>query len=184
MNELEKIIKSCIEGKRKAQEELYKLFSKKMYGVCLCYSKDYTQAEDVLQEAFVKIFQNIKQFQNKGSFEGWIRKIVVNTALEKFRKQHLLLDEREVYNYHDNFSYDDIISDITAKDLLQLVQELSPQYRMVFCLYAIDGYSHEEIADQLGISEGTSKSNLSRARKILQDKVNTYYGNYKRVASL
>jgi len=174
---LEEIIKACKSGKRNAQEELYKMFSRKMYGVCLRYSKDSTAAEDVLQDGFIKVFQNIKQFEGKGSFEGWVRKIMVNSALERYRKQHFMYANNDVEHYSEDFSYDDIISQVSAQDLLKLIQELSPQYRMVFCLFAIDGYSHDEIAQMLNISEGTSKSNLSRARKILQQQVKEMYGH-------
>ncbi len=172
---IDKIVKGCIAGNIKYQEKLYKLFSRKMFAVCLRYAKDYTEAEDVLHDGFIKIFEKINQFKFKGSFEGWIRRIMVNTALDKYRKQNLLYPVDDINEYSENFNYDDIISNITSKDLLKLIQELSPKYRMVFVSYAIEGYSHKEISEMLGISIGTSKSNLSRARKILQDKINKYY---------
>jgi len=181
VEELDEIIKGCKAGKRAAQGKLYKLLSKKMFGVCLIYTKDYTAAEDVLQEGFVKVFSHIAQYQNTGSFEGWVRKIMVNTALERFRRQKLLYSDKEVEEYANDFSYDDIVSNISARDLLDIVQELTPQYRMVFSLYALEGYTHKEIADQLGISEGASKSNLSRARVILQHKVEKLF-QHKRIA--
>lgn len=175
MEELNDIIKGCKSGKRAAQAKLYKLLSKKMFGVCLIYTKDYTAAEDVMQEGFVKVFTHIKQYKHTGSFEGWVRKIMVNTALERFRKQRLLYADKEVEQYANDFAYDDIVSNISANDLLDIVQELSPQYKMVFSLYAIEGYAHKEIAEKLGISEGASKSNLSRARVILQNKVEKHF---------
>lgn len=171
MDSLEQIIKACVKGKTDAQEQLYKMFAAKMYGVCLHYSKDSTEAEDILQEGFYKILKNIKSFKNEGSFEGWVRRIMINTALEKYRKQKFLYPVNDVFEVAEDFSYDDIISEISAKDLLKLIQNLSPKYRMVFNLYAIDGYSHKEIGEMLGITIGTSKSNLSRARIILQKKV-------------
>lgn len=170
-DELKEIVKGCKAGKRKAQKQLYEMFARKMFGVSLLYTKDYTAAEDIVQEGFVKVFTNIKQFSFKGSFEGWIRRIMVNTALEKYRRQNHLYPVEDVAPYMDEVGYDDTISQISANDLMEIIQELSPQYRVVFSLYAIEGYSHKEIAKKLSISEGTSKSNLSRARKILQDKV-------------
>ena len=175
---IEDIIKGCINGKHAFQEKLYKLFSGKMFGVCLHYSKDYTAAEGILQESFVKIFAKISQFNFDGSFEGWIRRIVVNTAIDKLRKQSLLYVLTDDYSKVDNFGNDDITSDISAQDLIKIIQELSPQYRLVFNMYAIEGYSHTEIGQMLGISEGTSKSNLSRAWHVLQEKVRSMYYLY------
>ena len=172
---IDKIIKECVAGNIKYQGKLYKLFSRKMFAVCLRYAKDYTEAEDILHEGFIKIFEKINQFKFKGSFEGWMRRIMVNTALDRYRKQHLLYTVSDVSEYSEDYNYDDIISNISAKDLLRFIHELSPKYRMVFVSYAIEGYSHKEISEMLGISIGTSKSNLSRARKILQDKINKYY---------
>ncbi len=169
------IVRECAEGKRKSQEALFKMFAPKMFGVSILYTKDYSEAEDVLQESFVKVFGRIKQFKFEGSFEGWVRKVVVNTALEKHRRKTRLYPVHSVEDYVEEHSYQDIASVMDAADLMKLVHELSPQYRVVFSLYAIEGYSHKEIADMLNISEGTSKSNLSRARKILQDKVREHY---------
>ena len=120
---------------------------------------------------FTCFFKNIKSFKSEGSFEGWVRRIMINTALEKYRKQKYLYPVSDVFEVAEDLGFDDVISNISAKDLLALIQELSPKYRMVFSLYAIDGYSHKEISDMLGITIGTSKSNLSRARIILQKKV-------------
>lgn len=177
MKHLEKIIEGCVSGKSESQSKLYRLYSKKLFGISLYYSKDYTEAEDILQDSFIKIFRNVKQFNATGSFEAWMRRIVVNTALEKFRKQNYLYSISEVNEYVEDFSYDDIISEISVKDLLKLIQELSPKYRMVFNLYAIEGFSHKEISKKLDISVGTSKSNLARARTILQDKVKKFYNS-------
>ena len=169
------IIKACIKGNRLAQNRLYQMFADKMYGVCLRYAENEDEAKDILQDGFIKVFLNLKQFNDKGSFEGWIRRIVVNTALEKFRdKKHMFaVSMNAEYDPNINF-YDHIISELSAKDLLKLIQELSPQYRTVFNLYAIEGYSHKDICDILDIKEGTSKSNLSRAREILKEKVNKF----------
>ena len=142
-----------------------------MYGVCLIYSRDAEEAKDILQEGFIKIFQKLDQFTGKGSFEGWMRRIFINSALEKFRvKKAILLVDEDMEVLAGEVD-DKIIDLLSAKDLLQMIQDLSPQYRLVFNLYAIEGYSHKEISKRLNISVGTSKSNLSRARSILQEKV-------------
>ena len=176
MNNQLDIIKACIKGNRKAQKQLYQMFSDKMYGLCLRYAKDKDEAKDILQDGFIKVFLNLKQFNNKGSFEGWIRRIIVNTALERFRDKNYLFAVNMENNYDaGDYEYDHILSEIAANDLLKLVQELSPQYRTVFNLYAVEGYSHKEICKMLNIKEGTSKSNLSRAREILKEKIKDYY---------
>ncbi|MEA3494763.1 MAG: sigma-70 family RNA polymerase sigma factor [Bacteroidota bacterium] len=171
MNNLDEILKGCRKCKRDAQSKLYKLYSSKLFFVCLYYSKDQTEAEDILHDGFLKIFNKIGQYKGKGSFEGWMKRIMINTALEKFRKQNQLHPVNDVYEYIEDVSYEDVISQISFNDLLKYVQQLSPKYRMVFNLYGIEGYSHKEISKEMGISIGTSKSNLSRARNILQEKV-------------
>lgn len=175
--DLEKIIKQCKKNDRAAQSALYRMFSAKFYGVCLFYSKDSTEAQDILQDGFIKVFENIKQFENKGSFEGWMRKIFVNTALERFRRKKLLftLDD-PAGNDYDDHDFSEFESQIHAQDLLTIIKDISPQYRMVFNLYCIEGYTHAEIGKMLNISTGTSKSNLARARKVLQEKVSEKYG--------
>jgi len=176
---LDEIIYKCREGNSKAQSELYRLFSPKMYGVCLRYAKDTANAEDILQEGFVRVFTKIEQFEFKGSFEGWLRRIMVNTALEKFRKHDRLYPVEEMQIYEATEWVEETISSISAAELMVMIQELPPRYRMVFNLYAIEGYSHLEIGEMMNISEGTSKSNLSRARMILQKKVLGSYGSEK-----
>lgn len=175
MNQTDKIVKGCIKGDSKSQRQLYQMFAGKMFGVCLRYAKDYTEAEDMLQDGFVKTYEKISSFRFQGSFEGWLRRIMVNTALEKIRKQNILYPVGDIYEYAEDVSYDDILDGISAKDLLIIIQSLSPKYKMVFNLYAIEGYTHQDISDKLGISVGTSKSNLSRARQILQEKVKKLY---------
>jgi len=139
------------------------------------YAGNYNDAQDILQDGFLKVFEKIDQFGFKGAFEGWVRKIMVNTALERFRTNY------QVINISDNLKeveleqHADFTTDIDARELIRFVQELSPKYRVVFNLYAIEGYTHKEISGMLGITEGTSKSNLSRARDILQEKVNRFY---------
>jgi len=173
---LKEIIKKCSSGDGKAQAMLYQHFAEKMYVVCLRYSKDATEAEDNLQEGFVKVFTKIKQYSFKGSFEGWMRRIIVNTALEKFRKKNHLYPVEDVVVYENVAFTNDLVERISAQELLSIIKELPPRYKMVFNLYAIEGYSHKEIAEMMGISEGTSKSNLSRARAILQKKVTIEFG--------
>jgi len=171
VNHLDEIIKGCVRGNRDSQGKLYQMFSGKMYGVCLYYSKDQTEAEDILHEGFLKVFNYISQYKGEGSFEGWIRRIMVNTSLEKYRKQNILYPVGDIYDYIEDVGYEDIISNISMNDLLKMIQDLSPQYRMVFNLYVMEGLSHKEISELLVISEGTSKSNLSRARTILQNRI-------------
>jgi RNA polymerase sigma-70 factor (ECF subfamily) len=150
------------------QELLYKRFSSKMYAVCLRYSKSADDAQDMLQEGFIKIFRNLEKFRGEGSFEGWIRRIFVNTSIEQLRKA---VNLNQVSETHEN-SIEDLewnaLDKFAAKDIIKIVQELSPGYRQVFNLYVIEGFSHKEISEMMGISEGTSKSQLARSKVILQ----------------
>jgi RNA polymerase sigma factor (sigma-70 family) len=173
------IISECIAGNQKALAELYHQFAPKMFGVCLRYAKDTSEAEDNLQDGFVKVFANLNTFRNDGSLEGWIRRIMINVSLEKIRKQHLLYPVEDVSVYDTvNFS-DDVIAKISADDLMKIIQELPPRYRLVFNLYVIEGLSHDEIAQEMSITKGTSKSNLSRAREILKKKVQETFGELR-----
>lgn len=165
---LEEIINGCRNNHPKAQEQLYQLFAKKFFGVCLKYSSNYDDAQDNLQDGFLIIFKKIEQFSNRGSFEGWAKRILINNALQKFKGVRFMevLDENiaevEVDIEDHNLSLD---------YLLQIIQELPDQYRIVFSLYVLDGYPHKEISEMLGISIGTTKSNLFRARLILKEKI-------------
>ena len=166
---LEQLIKQCKKRERKAQEELYKLFSGKIFGICLKYSRNKVEAEDNLQDSFMTIFNKMEQYTFKGSFEGWMRRITINTVLQKYRKEGVfelvaedIKDEAEVLVDDANVSLD---------YLLAIIQELPDRYRLTFSMYVLDGYSHKEIAELLSISEGTSKSNLARARMILKTKI-------------
>ena len=169
------LIHGCIARKRKYQELLYANFSPKMFAICLRYASDYHSAEDILQDGFVKVFRNIHKFRHEGSFEGWLRRIFVNTAIEHYRKAVPMYPILEVNNSHLDVIDDLTLAQLEADDLMGLVQSLSPGYRTVFNLYVIEGYSHKEIAEMLGISEGTSKSQLARARYLLQKKVRQLY---------
>lgn len=178
MSDIKKIIKGCLAGNRRDQELLYRRHSAKLYAVCLQYSGNDEEARDILQEGFIKIFENLQNYKHEGSFEGWIRRIVVNTALEKFRSRHSLfrVDDIDTISEPEAEPDNEDYSGLQAVDLLYIIRELPPKYRMVFNLYAIEGYSHREIGSMLNISEGTSKSNLSRARIILQRRVSSLTG--------
>ena len=156
------------------QESLYQRFASKMYGVCLRYAGTSQDAEDILQEGFVKIFKKIGSFRGEGSFEGWLRRVFVNTAIEHFRRKRYLQPVGEKEENTIEGKYLSVLDDMAEKDVLALVQQLSPGYRTVFNMYVVEGYTHKEIADMLGISEGTSKSQLSRAKVILQDMVRQF----------
>jgi len=176
VSKLNNIVKACLKGDPKAQAQLYEQYAGRLYALCLRYTNNEDEAKDILQEGFIKIFDKLQQYKNKGSFEGWMRKVIVNTALEKIRKENrFMLVEDETMIENDQYKYEHVLEDIERKELLGMIQELSAQYRMVFNLYAIEGYSHKEISQKLNISEGTSKSNLSRARELLKSKIEKRY---------
>lgn len=166
---LKKLIQNCKKGERKAQEQLYRTYSNVLFGICLKYSRNKTEAEDNLHDSFMIIFDKIDQFKFKGSFEGWMKRITVNTVLQKYRKDQYLKLVTE--NIEEETDVDYEYADIQLSTLLQYVQELPTKYRLTFNLYVLDGYTHKEISDLLGTSQGTSKSNLARARMILRDKI-------------
>lgn len=165
------LIKGCLESSRRAQEELYRRYSPRMYAVCLRYAGNGEEAADILQEGFIKVFKKLESFRGDGSFEGWMRRIFVNTAIEHFRRKRYLVPVTEKEENTIEGDYSTALDNLGAKDIMALIQELSPGYRTVFNLYVVEGYTHKEIADMMGISEGTSKSQLSRAKVILQDLV-------------
>jgi RNA polymerase sigma-70 factor (ECF subfamily) len=180
LDNLEQLIGDCMSGRRAAQNRIYEIFAPRMLPVCLRYANDKEEAEEILQEGFIKVFTHILQFRREGSFEGWIRRIVVNAALQRYREKARMypvvsLQEEIAVTTTSNETY----AKIGYKDLLALVQKLPPAYRLVFNLYVFEGMKHKEIAEALKISEGTSKSNLYDARLILQreimklDQVNT-----------
>src|ERR1017187_5283808 len=162
------VIQGCMSGDRKFQQVLYNMFSAKMFAVCLRYANEYNSAQDLLQEGFVKVFKNIEKFRSEGSFEGWVRRIFVNTAIEHYRKQVNLyaLHDSEIRSYE--YYEENALETLKHEDILKMIQTLSDGYRTVFNLYVIEGYSHKEIGEMMGISEGTSKSQLARARYLLQ----------------
>ncbi len=163
------LIKMCIKGDRRCQNILYENLSPKMMVVCYRYSRNREDAEDTLMEGFLKVFENIKQFRNEGSFEGWVRKIMVNTAITKFKKTNTLAVVVSIESIHYGIKSDEnTFDEMGAKQLMEMIQQLPPAYQMVFNLYSFEGMKHKEIAVKLGISEGTSKSNLFDARAILK----------------
>jgi RNA polymerase sigma factor (sigma-70 family) len=166
------LINRCKKGERKAQELLYRQFSSKMLGVCFRYAADKMEAEDMLQNGFIKVFQKIEDYRRDGSFEGWVRRIMVHSSIEYYRKHHKMVHLADIEDAKHEPSISPLAtSNLAAKDLLVLIQQLSPGYRMVFNLYAIEGYSHKEIAAIVGITEGASKSQLSRARDVLKQQI-------------
>ena len=168
------LIQGCIEGNRRMQEELYNRFASKMYAVCLRYAGNSDDAQDILQDGFIKIYKNLSRFRGEGSFEGWIRRIFVNTSIEHLRRKTYLKPIAEKEENTLPLKEKSVLDNLGEKDILKLVKQLSPGYRTVFNLYVVEGYTHREIGDMLGISEGTSKSQLARARVILQDMVAKY----------
>lgn len=170
--ELNKLIKQCANNNRKAQKEIYQLFAGKLFSICLKYSKNKQEAQDNFQDGFITIFNKIGQFKFKGSFEGWIKRIMVNTVLLKYRSRRVLnivteeIPDEVVVNVDDD--------EVSLDFLLNLIRELPERYRLVFNMYVLDGYSHKEISKMLQIAEGTSKSNLARARVILKQKIENY----------
>ncbi|SHJ60658.1 RNA polymerase sigma-70 factor, ECF subfamily [Maribacter aquivivus] len=168
---LEELIHNCKKGDRKAQELLYRAYATTLYGICLKYSKSKSQAEDTLHDSFMTIYDKIGQFKNKGSFEGWMKRITVNTALQKYRKQEYLNVVTD--NTEEEVTVDNVYDDISLQTLLGYIQELPNKYRATFNLYVLDGYTHKEISELLGTTIGTSKSNLARARALLKEKIET-----------
>ncbi len=166
---LEKLIEKCKNRDLKAQSEVYHLFAGKLFALCLKYSKNHQDAQDNLQDGFITIFKKIDQYQFKGSFEGWLKRIMINTALQKYREKSVLNLVTEEIPERIDVEVDE--EEVSLDFLLNLIQQLPNQYRLVFNLYVLDGFSHKEIAGMLGISEGTSKSNLSRARMTLKKRL-------------
>jgi RNA polymerase sigma factor (sigma-70 family) len=167
------LIKACIKEDAASQKEVFNRFSGRMMGVCLRYARNTADAEDILQDAFIKVFDKLYQFKFEGSFEGWIRKIVVNTALKKYSLRRY---EKEVVGYEVKDKDETVVepsayADLTQKEIMDLVNMLPNGYRLIFNLYVIEGYQHDEIAEMLGIQPGTSRSQLVKARNMLQKQI-------------
>lgn len=166
------LIEGCKNNNREAQYKLYSLLSGKMFAVCLRYAKHREAAEDLLQEGFVKVYTNIDKFRGDGSFEGWIRRIIVNTAVEHYRKSAKMYPVVDVDEVYTDISEGNVSDSLELEDIMNCINKLSHGYKTIFNLYVVEGYSHKEIAEMLDISEGTSKSQLARARYLLMDMIN------------
>ena len=162
------IVDRCLQGDQKAHKQLYQTYSDKMFAVCLRYGSGRQDAEDILQDGFIKVFKNLERFQFKGSFEGWIRRIIVNSAIEHYRKNVKWKYTEDAQEVHIASTEIGIIQTLKANDLMNLVQKLPVGYRTVFNLFVVEGYSHQEIAEMLGVSESTSKTQLFKARAALK----------------
>ncbi|WP_224998470.1 RNA polymerase sigma factor [Cesiribacter sp. SM1] len=166
----EEIIEGCRQGKPSAQEKLYNLYSRRMMAVCVRYTKSRFEAEDIFHEAFVKVFNNISKYKGEGSFEGWVRRIFVNTAINHYNKNRKYQKQVD-YSAVEEMTptSEDIVSDLSGKELLTFIDQLPEGYKLVFNLYVMEGYNHAEIADMLQIAEGTSKSQLAKAKAYLKN---------------
>lgn len=171
---LDNIIQGCLQNKRTSQEALFKLFYSKMMIICLRYTSDRDTAQELLQDGFIKVFEKLKVYEDTGSFEGWVKRIVVNTCIDYYRKAKrnpLLYDDDAAFKDEDDVLQNidtEHLSDVNTSIIMQEIANLSPAYRTVFNLFVIENYSHKEIAEMLGITEGTSKSNLAKAKANLQ----------------
>lgn len=175
---LEQLIHDCQNNSIKAQEQLYRLFASKLFSVCLKYSRNYADAEDNLQDGFLIIFKKIGQYQFKGSFEGWAKRVMINNVLQKYRTEGVVeLVNENIPDEEESIEVED--ESVSMEFLLSIIQQLPDRYRMVFNLYVTDGYSHKEIAEMLDITVGTSKSNLARARIILKEKIEAQQSSTK-----
>lgn len=173
------MVQGCIAGKRLMQKQLYDQYAKKMMAVCLRYSRTSFEAEDIMQEAFIKVFENIQNFKGQCPLEFWIRRIMVNTALKHHRKMMHVSSSSAENDKVENIPEDEIVfSSYAYEELLTMIQSLAPRYQLIFNLYAIEGYAHKEIAAMLDISEGTSKSQYSRARAILKNMLERHEETY------
>ncbi len=165
------IIEECKRGKNGAQANLYKMFASKMFAVCMRYSESREEAEDNLQDGFIRVFEAIKNFKHNGSFEGWLRRVFVSICLKKIKKTVKLYPIDDIEIPDDNWVNSEILEEISQDKLFELINNLPYKYQLVFNMYVLDGYTHEEIGSILKISAGTSKSNLFRAKKLLRDKI-------------
>jgi len=173
---LKEVIDGCLKNDRQKQGELYRMFASRMYGICLRYTGNTMDAQDILQEGFVKIFSSMKQFNGQGSFEGWMKRIFINMALDKYRSRitHLSVDDLNDDNTGLKDSEASAIEMLSEKEILNAIRNLPDQYRLVFNLYILEGMSHHEIAEMLNIGVSTSRSNLARAKTLLKGKIEYY----------
>lgn len=174
------LARDCARGKTEAQEKLYRMYYRKMFGICMRYGGNRDNAEDMLQDGFIKVLRDIGKFRAEGSLEGWVKRVIVTTCLEQLRKQSRLIPMTDLEQARTQHAGEDVVAQMSSDEIMNLVTELPAGYRTVFNLYAIEGFNHKEIADMLDISEGTSKSQLSRARDMLKRRLHqlkeTSYG--------
>jgi len=166
-----KLIQDCLDGKPLAQQRLFKKFYGFVMAICLRYSCDKDEAKEILQESFIKVFKSLHSFKYEGGLSNWMKRIVVNTAIDKFRSRHAESDKVRMDEKMVIFDENDVVSKMNRDDLLACIKELPVGYRTVFNLYVIEGYTHKDIAERLGISEGTSKSQLFKAKQMLQQMI-------------
>ena len=171
MLEYSEIIEACVKGDRHAQRSLYEIFSKKMFVVCLRYTKSQQEAEDILQDSFIKVFKNLKGYRGDSRLDYWIKRIVVNTALNSQRKKLYMYPMVDIEDVKSDFDLNKTLAAFGLEELLNMIKELPTGCQTVFNMFAIEGFSHKEIAEMLEVSEGTSKSQFSRARKLLKEKI-------------
>lgn len=169
------ILKACLQGDRQAQHDLFYMYAGKMMAVCNRYARHRQEAEDILQDAFVKVFTNLHTYEHSGSFEGWVRRIIVNTAIKNTLKKSFSHEDIGLEHVVEDYNDPDVFSLMSEEELIKMISDLPDGYKVVFNLYAIEGYSHKEISEMLGIEETTSRSQLMKARRILQSKVNEFY---------
>jgi RNA polymerase sigma factor (sigma-70 family) len=180
LEDFREIIEGCIAGDNRARENLYRMLAPKMFGVCLRYAKDRAEAEDNLQDGFIKVYTTLKDFRFQGSFTGWVRRIMVTTSLDKYRNNHKLVRVEEMKKTDTPVEENMALTELPVEELINLIQKLPPRYRLVFNMFVMEGYNHLEISKELGISEGASKSNLSRAREILRNKLQFQYSEIRK----
>lgn len=183
--QFKQLIDGCLQGDRRSQQAVYKLLYGKMKAVCLRYTRDSDQAMDVLQEGFIKVFQNMERYSGSGSFEGWVRRIMVNLSIDRFRKSKndfiLMNDAMSAEQWEDEIEEEELAEqdqyDFKPHQIIEAMQQLSPAYRTVFNLYVFENYTHQDIADALGVSVGTSKSNFAKAKRNMKKILIKNYGN-------
>lgn len=173
---IDSLYEGCRTGSRQAQEKLYQAMASKMFGVCMRYARSTFEAEDMLQAGFIKVFGSMDSYRGEGSFEGWIRRIIVNTAIESYRRNMRRGQPVEIGEVYEDVQQTFSMDTLECEDLLRIIQTLPDGYRIVFNMYALEGFSHKEIAEALQISEGASKSQLSRARTWLKEKIKQLEG--------
>jgi RNA polymerase sigma factor (sigma-70 family) len=169
------LLKACLQGDRLAQRDIFNMYAGKMMAICLRYARHRHEAEDILQDAFVKVFTHLNDFENSGSFEGWVRRIIINTAIKNNQKKSVSHEDIGIENIKEECADPDIFSTLSEEELIKIISSLPDGYRMVFNLFAIEGFSHKEISELLNIEESTSRSQLLKARRILQEKVQELY---------